>query len=63
MSRQLTEYAELGINGKNSELHAVMGFTNLTCDDRILAKRRELTALYDQKLKSLKPRRPLWHAV
>lgn len=54
-------FAELGINGKNSEFHAAMGLTNLTYADRILTKRRELTARYDLKLKGLKARRPIWH--
>lgn len=56
-------FAELGINGKNSEYHAAMGLANLKYLDVILQKRKELTARYDEKLKNLKARRPIWHAA
>jgi len=56
-------FAELGINGKNSEYHAAMGLANLKYLDVIHQKRKELTARYDEKLKSMKARRPIWHAA
>lgn len=56
-------FAELGINGKNSEYHAAMGLANLKYLDVIHQKRKELTARYDEKLKNLKARRPVWHAA
>jgi len=56
-------FAELGINGKNSEYHAAMGLANLKYLDVIHQKRKELTARYDEKLKNLKARRPIWHTA
>lgn len=56
-------FAELGINGKNSEYHAAMGLANLKYLDVIHQKRKELTARYDEKLKNLKARRPIWNAA
>ena len=56
-------FAELGINGKNSEYHAAMGLANLKYLETIRNKRKELTARYDEKLKNLKARRPVWHAA
>lgn len=56
-------FAELGINGKNSEYHAAMGLANLKYLDAIHQKRKELTARYDEKLKNLKARRPIWHSA
>lgn len=54
-------FAELGINGKNSELHAAMGLANLKFVDRILDKRRQLTERYDTNLQLLAARRPIWN--
>lgn len=54
-------FAELGINGKNSEFHAAMGLVNLDYIEEISQKRKELTERYDQKLMTLKAKRPLWH--
>lgn len=54
-------FAELGINGKNSEFHAAMGLVNLDYIEEISKKRRILTERYDEKLKMLKTRRPIWH--
>lgn len=54
-------FAELGINGKNSEFHAAMGLANLKYVDRIIDKRRKLTARYEEKLKNLHAFRPKWH--
>lgn len=54
-------FAELGLNGKNSELHAAMGLANLKYIDAIRQKRKTLTLQYDEKLKNLKAVRPIWH--
>ena len=54
-------FAELGINAKNSELHAAMGLVNLQYIQAIHEKRKELTEAYDQKLKHLKAFKPAWH--
>lgn len=43
----------IGINGKNSEFHALMGVINLRYMDEIMAKRKHQAALYDDKLKNL----------
>jgi dTDP-4-amino-4,6-dideoxygalactose transaminase len=48
-----TEFHEVGINGKNSEVHAAMGLCNLKYIDAILAKRYELHALYKARLLGL----------
>ena len=54
-------FAELGLNGKNSEFHAAMGLANLKYIEDISKKRRMLTNRYDEKLTTLKARRPIWH--
>lgn len=54
-------FSELGINGKNSEFHAAMGLANLKYVEQISRKRKELTERYDEKLRNLKARRPVWH--
>ena len=54
-------FAELGLNGKNSEFHAAMGLSNLKYIEDIIKKRQALTQRYDDKLKSLKAYRPKWH--
>ena len=54
-------FAELGLNGKNSEFHAAMGLTNLRYIDSIHKKRKEISERYDEKLKNFKARRPTWH--
>src|SRR5690606_2602089 len=43
----------LGINGKNSEVHAAMGLTNLKYVDQILRRRKEQFLLYNEFLKEL----------
>jgi dTDP-4-amino-4,6-dideoxygalactose transaminase len=55
-------FAEIGINGKNSEFHAAMGLANLRYINEIKNKRQELTLRYNDKLKNLKARRPIWTA-
>lgn len=54
-------FAELGINGKNSEFHAAMGLVNLDYISAIHIGRKAITERYDEKLKNHKSRRPLWH--
>jgi dTDP-4-amino-4,6-dideoxygalactose transaminase len=54
-------FAELGINGKNSEFHAAMGLVNLDYINDIHKKRKAITLRYEEKLKKLKARRPSWH--
>lgn len=54
-------FAELGINGKNSEFHAAMGLANLKYIENIKQKRLSLTMNYKDKLKHVKAARPLWH--
>lgn len=55
------KFAELGLNGKNSEFHAAMGLANLKYIESIREKRKELSLRYDQKLQTLKAHRPIWH--
>ncbi|MCO5240648.1 MAG: DegT/DnrJ/EryC1/StrS family aminotransferase [Chitinophagaceae bacterium] len=54
-------FAELGINGKNSEFHAGMGLINLKYIDTIIEKRRTLTEHYQKKLINFKATAPVWH--
>jgi len=56
-----TAFAELGINGKNSEFHAAMGLANLEYVDAIIDKRRQLTEQYQLKLQNLRVSWPKWH--
>jgi dTDP-4-amino-4,6-dideoxygalactose transaminase len=51
-------FAELGINGKNSELHAAMGLVNLKYVDKIIATRKELSLHYDRFLKTFQGVKP-----
>ncbi len=44
------EFDGLGINGKNSELHAAMGLCNIKYVDEVLASRKRQAALYDERL-------------
>ncbi len=52
------QFNGVGINGKNSEMHAAMGLCNLEYIDEILEKRAEQCAYYDELLKDLNVRRP-----
>lgn len=54
-------FAELGLNGKNSEFHAAMGLVNLNYIDAIHNKRLELSEYYDKALLDLKATKPEWH--
>lgn len=51
----------LGINGKNSELHAAMGLANLKWIDRIFEKRKLLTETYDKQLRNFGAIKPVWN--
>jgi dTDP-4-amino-4,6-dideoxygalactose transaminase len=46
-----TDFAAVGINGKNSEFHAAMGVVNLKYINQILAQRKALCQKYDNWLK------------
>jgi dTDP-4-amino-4,6-dideoxygalactose transaminase len=56
-----TAFAELGINGKNSEFHAAMGLANLKYMPAIHEKRKQLTKQYRKMLKEAKISFPVWH--
>jgi dTDP-4-amino-4,6-dideoxygalactose transaminase len=56
-----TAFAELGINGKNSEFHAAMGLANLKYIQDIHKKRERLTQRYHQMLQSGTVRIPKRH--
>lgn len=49
----LTEFGGVGINGKNSEMHAAMGLCNLKHIQRILETRRKLYERYVSQLEGL----------
>lgn len=51
-------FAQLGINGKNSEFHAAMGLANLKYIGDIIRRRKELSAHYDTFLKNFQARKP-----
>lgn len=53
------QFNGVGVNGKNSELHAAMGLVNLNYVPAILEKRRLDGALYDQLLAPLSLQRPI----
>lgn len=54
-------FAELGINGKNSEYHAAMGLVNLKYIDEIINKRKILSERYDNFFKSSSIQKVKWH--
>lgn len=56
-------FAELGLNGKNSEFHAAMGLVNLNYINEIHDNRKKITERYDAKLKGFKAIKPLWHVA
>jgi dTDP-4-amino-4,6-dideoxygalactose transaminase len=49
----LTQFGDIGINGKNSEVHAAMGLCNLKYIHRILEVRRGLCERYRSQLQAL----------
>ncbi len=54
-------FAELGINGKNSEFHAAMGLANLGYLSSISQKRQQLTELYDELLQVFPHSKQVWN--
>jgi dTDP-4-amino-4,6-dideoxygalactose transaminase len=52
------KFAEVGINGKNSEYHAAMGLVNLSHIDAIRQARKVQSEYYDKVLKNLKCQKP-----
>lgn len=52
------EFNGVGINGKNSELHAAVGLVVLEHAAEILANRKALSAYYDNELKDLDIKKP-----
>lgn len=52
------QFNGVGINGKNSELHAAMGLCNLEYVDEILERRAKQCAYYDDVLENLRVHRP-----
>jgi dTDP-4-amino-4,6-dideoxygalactose transaminase len=52
-------FAELGINGKNSEFHAAMGLVNLTHIHAILSARKMQSEYYDKALRNLEFQKPV----
>lgn len=49
----------LGINGKNSELHAAMGLCNLPYVPEIIKKREQISGWYDELQNELRIKRPI----
>lgn len=56
-------FAELGLNGKNSEYHAAMGLVNLNHINSISKKRQEICEYYDDLLKDIGLQKPVWHVA
>jgi len=54
-------FAELGINGKNSEFHAAMGLANLKYIDLIHENRKKICERYDEKLSGFKAIKQFWY--
>lgn len=48
----LDEYFEVGINAKNSEIHAALGIVNLPYVQEIINKRKEVHGIYNKLLRS-----------
>lgn len=53
------DFFGVGINGKSSELHAAMGLSVLPYIEQIIAKRKEISLLYDSSLKDSSLSRPI----
>jgi dTDP-4-amino-4,6-dideoxygalactose transaminase len=51
-------FAQLGINGKNSEFHAAMGLVNLKYVPQIIETRKKLSAHYDSFLRNFQALKP-----
>lgn len=54
----LNNFTGVGINGKNSELHAAMGLVNLRYIDSVLAQREKLSGIYDRYLEDADIKKP-----
>jgi dTDP-4-amino-4,6-dideoxygalactose transaminase len=54
-------FAELGINGKNSEFHAAMGLVNLKYIEQIHSNRKKICDRYDEKLKNFNAVKQVWY--
>lgn len=54
-------FAELGLNGKNSEFHAAMGLVNLNHIDQIHTNRKRIVERYDEKLSDFNAVKQVWH--
>jgi dTDP-4-amino-4,6-dideoxygalactose transaminase len=52
-------FTGVGINGKNSELHAAMGLVNLRHIDSVLARRKKLSEIYDHCLEDVDLSKPI----
>ena len=52
------EYFSMGINAKNSEFHAAMGLCILPHLNQLIESRMKVSAIYDDRLKGIKLRRP-----
>lgn len=53
-------FSDLGLNGKNSEMHAAMGIANLKYIDAIHTKRKQLYEAYTEGLKNFSAVQPVW---
>ncbi|SEJ29040.1 dTDP-4-amino-4,6-dideoxygalactose transaminase [Myroides marinus] len=53
-------FSDLGLNGKNSEMHAAMGIVNLKYIDAIHTKRKLLYETYTEGLKGFAAVQPVW---
>ncbi|RRB06351.1 DegT/DnrJ/EryC1/StrS family aminotransferase [Larkinella rosea] len=53
------DYIDMGINGKNSEIHAAMGLCNLPVVDTLIEARKNRFARYDAQLDLSKLSRPV----
>ncbi|WP_276369972.1 DegT/DnrJ/EryC1/StrS family aminotransferase [Chryseolinea sp. H1M3-3] len=51
-------FAQLGINGKNSEFHAAMGLVNLKYVDQIISVRKKLSEQYDKFVRTFQGVKP-----
>lgn len=51
-------FAQLGVNGKNSEFHAAMGLANLGYVQSLIERRKALCEHYDQWLKNFQATKP-----
>lgn len=51
-------FSGVGINGKMSEFHAIMGIVNLRYADLILSRRKELSGFYDKALQETAVTKP-----